>query len=140
MDCSTWFLVENQSKTTYRLPLGFQHRRYCGESSPGVPLGPLGSEHVGQYVEFCRADRLRSSRMVCVSDFENCSLVSCLLRQVDTSPATLLFSILGARQLLLFLLQSSFTAHNSRSFQFECLPSFSMGSLLTGGLQNFTRL
>jgi len=87
MDCSTWFLVENQSKTTYRLPLGFQHRRYCGESSPGVPLGPLGSEHVGQYVEFCRADRLRSSRMVCVSDFENCSLVSCLLRRVKASPA-----------------------------------------------------
>ncbi len=27
MDCSTWFLVENQSKMTYPLPLGFQHAR-----------------------------------------------------------------------------------------------------------------
>jgi hypothetical protein len=28
-DCSTWFLVENQSKMTYPLPLGFQHTQYC---------------------------------------------------------------------------------------------------------------
>jgi hypothetical protein len=27
-DCSTWFLIENQSKMTYPLPLGFQHTQY----------------------------------------------------------------------------------------------------------------
>ena len=35
MDCSTWFLVEKQSKMTYPLPLGFQHVQYCGESLAG---------------------------------------------------------------------------------------------------------
>jgi hypothetical protein len=35
MDCSTWFLVENQPKMTYPLPLGFQHAQNCGESLAG---------------------------------------------------------------------------------------------------------
>jgi hypothetical protein len=59
MDCSTWFLVENQSKMTYPLPLGFQHVKYCGESLFGALLGSWCGElsvcmlNSAQWTDFC---------------------------------------------------------------------------------------
>jgi len=43
MDCSTWFLIVFKPKTTYPLPLGFQHTQFCGavflRYSDGIAVG-----------------------------------------------------------------------------------------------------
>ena len=47
MDCSTWFLVEKQSKKTYPLPLGFQHTQYCCEPLASLQVGSFGAVLLG---------------------------------------------------------------------------------------------
>jgi len=133
-----WLKISQKRPTP--LPLGFQHRRYCGESSPGVPLGPLGSEHVGQYVEFCRigfcfhqewsvcqVSRIAVWFPVCSDRWIRLPQLSFFLFLARANYSCFSFNLLS---------RLTIRVH----FNLNACPRFQWAAFSRGWVQNFTRL